>query len=365
MALNCRAGRRQPRQLSGVKRTSQFGRTAAANDPNRTFGRLLPRPLTPQGVNPYDLTVIRGETGALAPAVSYGTRAKARTRQRLRRRRRIRPEVCGLLGDGLDCALLRCQSIINVVGAGAAFIALGVSAQPADANHPYGHHKAEYFSAVFEGALVLAAAVSIFRSAYFGFLTPKPLDAPFIGLAINAGASFINLLWAWFLLMWGRRWRSPALVADGRHVLTDVLTSVGVIVGVALVSMTGWLVLDPAVAVLVGINILWSGYQMVRKGAGGLMDEAPPPEMVDRIKELIGQHAIGAIEAHDVRMRHAGRMTFIEFHLVVPGDTRVAEAHEICDRIETALKDDMEGEALITIHVEPEVKAKLSGVPVL
>jgi len=110
---------------------------------------------------------------------------------------------------------------------------------------------------------------------------------------------------------------------------------------------------------------LWSGYAMVRAGAGGLMDEAPPPEIVARIKELIGQHAAGAIEAHDVRTRHAGRMTFVEFHLVVPGDIRVAEAHEICDRIEAALIADMDGEALITIHVEPEAKAKLSGVPVL
>jgi cation diffusion facilitator family transporter len=257
------------------------------------------------------------------------------------------------------------ESIINVVAAGAAFFAIGFSAQPADSNHPYGHHKAEYFSAVFEGGLVVAAALSIFHSAYLGFLAPKALDAPFVGLAINAGASLINGVWAWLLLLWGRRWRSPALVADGRHVLADVFTSAGVIVGVALVSVTGWLVLDPIVAALVGVNILWSGYMMVRAGAGGLMDEAPPPEMVARIKELIGQHAAGAIEAHDVRTRHAGRMTFIEFHLVVPGDIRVADAHEICDRIEKALKSDMGGEAHITIHVEPEAHAKHSGVPVL
>ena len=139
----------------------------------------------------------------------------------------------------------------------------------------------------------------------------------------------------------------------------------GVIAGVAVVAVTGWLVLDPIVAVLIGVNILWSGYTMVRAGTAGLMDEAPPPEMVARIKGLIGQHAAGAIEAHDVRTRHAGRMTFVEFHLVVPGDIRVAEAHEICDRIEAALKADMNGEALITIHVEPQDKAKLAGVPVL
>jgi len=154
-------------------------------------------------------------------------------------------------------------------------------------------------------------------------------------------------------------------VADGRHVLTDVVTSAGVIVGVAVVAVTGWLVLDPIVAVLIGINILWSGYTMVRAGTAGLMDEAPPLEMVARIKELIGQHAAGAIEAHDVRTRHAGRMTFVEFHLVVPGNISVAEAHEICDRIEAALKADLDRHAIITIHVEPEAKAKLSGVPVL
>jgi cation diffusion facilitator family transporter len=257
------------------------------------------------------------------------------------------------------------ESIINVVAAGAAFVALGVSARPPDSNHPYGHHKAEYFSAVFEGGLVVVAALSISHSAYLGILAPKPLDAPFVGIAINAAASLINGVWAWLLLFWGRRWRSPALAADGQHIFTDVITSTGVIIGVGLVSVTGWLVLDPIVAALVGVNILWSGYTMVREGAAGLMDEAPPPEMVARIKELIGQHAAGAIEAHDVRTRHAGRMTFIEFHLVVPGDIRVAEAHEICDRIEAALKTDMDGDALITIHIEPEAKAKLSGVPVL
>jgi cation diffusion facilitator family transporter len=158
------------------------------------------------------------------------------------------------------------ESTINVMAAAAAFVALGVAARPADFNHPYGHQKAEYFSAVFEGGLVVGAALSIFHSAYLGFLALKPLDAPFVGLAINAGASLINGVWAWLLLFWGRRWRSPALVADGRHVLTDVVTSAGVIVGVALVSVTGWLVLDPIVAVLVGVNILWSGYTMVRAG---------------------------------------------------------------------------------------------------
>lgn len=257
------------------------------------------------------------------------------------------------------------ESTINVVAAGAAFVALRVSAQPADANHPYGHHKAEYFSAVFEGVLVVLAALSILRSAYLGFLNPKPLDAPYLGLAVNAAASVINAGWGWTLLRWGEAWRSPALVADGRHVLTDVWTSVGVLVGVALVATTGWLALDPIIAALVAVNVLWSGYTMVRDATGGLMDEAPSSAVVARIKGLISEHAEGALEAHDVRTRHAGRMTFVDFHLVVPGDMRVVEAHDICDRIEAALQSEMPGTAAITIHVEPEHKAKHSGVVVL
>lgn len=257
------------------------------------------------------------------------------------------------------------ESTINVVAAGAAFIALRVSSRPADANHPYGHHKAEYFSAVFEGVLVVLAALSILNEAYRGFLAPRPIDAPILGLAINAVATVVNAVWGWTLLRWGRTWRSPALVADGRHILTDVWTSGGVLVGIALVALTGWAVLDPALAALVALNILWSGWGMVREATGGLMDEAPAAEIVTRLKSCIGQHAAGAIEAHDVRIRHAGRMTFVDFHLIVSGDMRVTDAHDICDRIESALKAEIDGEAVITIHVEPEHKAKHSGVLVL
>jgi cation diffusion facilitator family transporter len=179
---------------------------------------------------------------------------------------------------------------------------------------------------------------------------------------VNALAGVINGIWAWLLLLWGRRWRSPALVAAGRHLVTDVFTSGGVLVGAALVPVTGWLVLDSVVAGLVALNIFWSGFA---RPTGGLMEKALPPDMLAHIKNVIGQHAAAAIEAHDVRTRSSGRMTFIELHLVVPGDIRVAEAHEICDRVQTALKADMGGNTVITIHVEPEVKAKLSGVPVL
>jgi cation diffusion facilitator family transporter len=256
------------------------------------------------------------------------------------------------------------ESVVNVVAAAAALLALRVSAQPADANHPYGHHKAEYFSAVLEGVLIVLAALSILRAAWLGYHDPRPLDAPALGLAVNAVASAVNGVWSWFLISRGRRWRSPALVADGHHLRADVVTSVGVLAGVGLVALTGWLVLDPLLAALVALNILWSGWRMVRESVGGLMDEAASPDVLARIRALIAEYAEGALEAHDLRTRHAGRKTFIDFHLVVPADMRVAEAHEICDRIEAALKQDVEG-AVIIIHVEPEEKAKHKGVVVL
>ena len=256
------------------------------------------------------------------------------------------------------------ESVINVVAAGAALAALWVSARPADANHPYGHHKAEYFSAVLEGVLIVLAALAILRAAWAGYLAPKPLDAPLAGLAVSALATAVNGLWCWFLLGRGRRWRSPALVADGRHLLADVVSSAGVLAGVGLVAATGWLALDSLLAALVALNILWSGWRLVRQSVGGLMDEAAGPEVLARIRAAIADRADGALEAHDLRTRHAGRSTFVDFHLVVPGEMRVAEAHAICDRIEAALRADVEG-AVVTIHVEPEAKAKHKGIVVL
>ena len=256
------------------------------------------------------------------------------------------------------------ESIINVVAAACAFLAVRVAAQPADAEHPYGHHKAEYFSAVVEGALVIVAALLILREAYFGILDPRPLDAPALGLAVNGIATAINGLWAVLLFRRGRVLRSPALLADARHVLADVVTSAGVLVGVGLVLVTGALVLDPVVAGLVALNILWSGWTMVRDSVNGLMDQAASPEMIVRIRALISHHGEGALEAHDVRTRHAGSATFIDFHLVVPGEMTVSESHAICDRLEDVIEREIEG-AVVVIHVEPGDKAKQRGVPVI
>jgi cation diffusion facilitator family transporter len=242
------------------------------------------------------------------------------------------------------------ESIVNLITALVALYAIHVSAQPADRRHQFGHHKAEYFSAVIEGVLIVVAALLIFHQAYDAYLHPRALNEPVRGLAINGVATAINAGWSYFLLTWGRRQRSPALVGDGWHLMTDVATSVGVIGGLLLAMQTGWHVLDPALAALVGANILWAGWRLVRESVSGLMDEAVTAEV--------------AIEAHDVKTRMAGRATFIEFHLVVPGNMTVAASHRICDRIEQALQAAVL-DAQVLIHVEPEEEAKQTGVPVV
>ncbi len=262
-----------------------------------------------------------------------------------------------LLSDALE-------STVNVATAVAALIAIRVAAKPADRGHPYGHHKAEFFSAVLEGVMIIVAALLILREAWHGFQNPRMLDAPLEGLLVNGLASVLNALWCWVLISRGGRLKSPALVADGRHLLSDVISSVGVVAGVTLAVVTGWAVLDPALAALVALNILWSGWKVMASSLSGLMDEAVSEDTLAEIRATISDTAIGAIEAHDLRTRHAGPRTFIDFHLVVDGQTTVDAAHDICDHIEQALKRKLPG-AFITIHVEPEHKAKHSGVVVI
>jgi cation diffusion facilitator family transporter len=187
---------------------------------------------------------------------------------------------------------------------------------------------------------------------------------PIVGIVLNAIATVVNALWAMVLRRRGEALRSPALAADGQHLMADVVTSAGILLGVVLVVILGVQSLDPLIAAVTAIYILISASLVVYASVGGLMDAAPPPAIVDRIRAVVGQTAEGAIEAHDLRTRHAGRLTFLEFHLVVPGAMTVAEAHEICDRIEAALRAEMEG-LHITIHVEPEAKAKHRGVTVV
>ncbi|MCH9806492.1 MAG: cation diffusion facilitator family transporter [Alphaproteobacteria bacterium] len=249
------------------------------------------------------------------------------------------------------------ESIVNVAAGIAAWAAIRVANKPADREHPYGHHKAELLSAVFEGALIIVAALFIVLEASHAILHPRTIEQPVIGLMINGIATAINAGWSMFLIRKGTDWRSPALTADGWHLMTDVWTSVGVFVGIVLVVLTGWTILDPILALLVAANILFMGYRIVSQSVSALMDEAPPEDVQQRIHQAIVRSGDGAIEAHDIRTRHAGRATFIEFHLVVPGDMTVAAAHDICDRLEAELEAEIEGSDVI-IHIEPEEKAK-------
>ncbi|GAA0501044.1 cation diffusion facilitator family transporter [Deinococcus depolymerans] len=260
------------------------------------------------------------------------------------------------------------ESIINVAAAVAALMALRVAARPADANHPYGHTKAEYFSAVAEGVLIVLAAAAIVREALPALLNPVAAGGQvglgLAGLGVNLGAGLLNAVWASVLLRQGRALRSPALLADGRHIFSDVVTSVGVLLGVLAARLTGLAWLDPLLAILVALNILWSGWLLVRESVGGLMDAAVDPETEAKIRQAMSLHGQGALEMHDLRTRHAGSVTFIEFHMVVPGDMTVQEAHSICDRLEDAIRAETP-QCSISIHVEPQEKAKHHGVLVL
>jgi cation diffusion facilitator family transporter len=253
------------------------------------------------------------------------------------------------------------ESTVNVIAALAAFVAVGYAQKPADTGHPYGHHKAEYFSAVLEGVLIVVAALLIVHEAIGGLISPNRIEAPTLGLAINGGAALINGAWAYVLIRAGRRYRSPALSADGHHILSDVITSAGVIIGLVLAIMFDQPRLDPLLALIVAINVLWQGWKVIASSVDGLMDRAVDSVDSKRIHDIIKAHADGAIEAHDIRTRLAGRASFVEFHLVVDGQMTVEQSHAICDRLEAALMAEVDGVRVI-IHVEPGHKAKDEGV---
>jgi cation diffusion facilitator family transporter len=251
-----------------------------------------------------------------------------------------------LLSDGLE-------SIVNVVASIVAFVVIGYAAKPADAGHPFGHYKAEYFSAVVEGVLIVVAALVIVVEAIPAVLAPRLPDAPALGLAINLLAGVINAVWAAMLIRAGRAYRSPALSADGHHILSDVVTSVGVLVGLLLAIATGYAVLDPLLAVLVAGNILYQGWKVIARSVDGLMDRAVLPEEEEAIKQAIAASATGSLGVHDLKTRQAGPAIFVDFHMVVPAAMPVGEAHDICDRLEDAIRKVNPG-AKIAIHVEPE-----------
>ena len=250
------------------------------------------------------------------------------------------------------------ESIVNVIAAGAALWAISVSHKPADRDHQFGHHKAEYFSAVLEGVLIVVAALLIIAEVWRAFQNPTPLEQAWEGLAVNGLAAVINGAWAAVLIRVGRRGRSPALKADGRHIMPDVVTSVGVIAGLVGAVLTGWHLLDPLLALIVALNILWQGWKVIGSSLDGLMDKAVPVEETMHIRDVISAHSNGALEVHDLKTRIAGRATFIEFHMVVDAAMTVGDSHAICDRVEEALKAEIPS-VRVVIHVEPDDEAKL------
>jgi len=268
--------------------------------------------------------------------------------------------VTGSVGLMSDAA----ETVVNVIASVITLLAVRFADLPADENHPYGHVKIEFFAAIIEGVMIVVAAAMIAMQAYESYRHPQPLGDLQRGLALNAVSTVLNFGWASLLLRKGRKFRSASLQADGHHLMADVITSVAVFCGVGLVLATGREWLDPAVALLAAVFVLRSGVKVIGGSVGGLMDAAPSPDIVERIRAIVSTQAEGAIEAHDLRTRHAGRLVFLEFHLVVPAAMAVVDAHAICDRIEAALKAEMHG-MMITIHVEPEGKAKHQGVIVL
>ena len=250
------------------------------------------------------------------------------------------------------------ESIVNVITAAAALWAIRVSHKPADQGHPFGHHKAEYFSAVLEGVLIVVAALLIIAQVWNSLRNPMAMEQPWEGLAVNGGAAVVNAAWATFLIRFGAKAKSPALEADGRHIMTDVVTSAGVIAGLVAAVLTGWHLLDPLLALLVALNILYQGWKVTGESLNGLMDRGVDTEEHMHIRDVISANSKGALEVHDLKTRIAGRATFIEFHMVVAADMTVGESHVICDRIEDALKAEIPS-VRVTIHVEPEDEAKL------
>lgn len=255
------------------------------------------------------------------------------------------------------------ESIVNVIAAVAAFWAISVSHKPADHDHQFGHHKAEYFSAVLEGVLIVVAALLIIAEVWRSWQNPAPLEQAWSGLGVNGLAAAINAAWALLLIRTGRREKSPALEADGHHIMTDVVTSVGVIAGLVGAVLTGWQFLDPLLALIVALNILWQGWKVIGSSLGALMDKAVPLEENIRIRDIISSNSSGALEVHDLKTRIAGRATFIEFHMVVDAGMTVGQSHAICDRIERALEQEI-ASVRVVIHVEPDDELKLpKGTP--
>ena len=252
----------------------------------------------------------------------------------------------GLLSDAIE-------SLVNLAGAVMALTMLTIAARPADEGHVYGHSKAEYFSSVTEGILILGAAIGIMTTAIQRLVDPRPLEQLGIGLAVSVVASLINFVVSRILLSEGKKRHSITLEADAHHLMTDVWTSVGVIGGVAIAGFTGWGILDPLVAILVALNIVWTGFQLIRRSVSGLMDEALPEADLQIIRDVMDKYRGKGVNFHALRTRQAAARRFMSVHVLVPGETTVHDAHHIVEDFERDIRKALGGVVTVFTHLEP------------
>jgi cation diffusion facilitator family transporter len=250
----------------------------------------------------------------------------------------------GLLSDALE-------SFVNLAGAAMALAMLNLAAKPADEEHAYGHTKAEYFSSGVEGALIVITALSIALAAIQRWQHPRPISDIGLGLSIAVAASVVNLLVALVIRRAAARFESIVLDADAQHLMTDVWTSVGVVIGVGAVGLTGWQALDPAVAVLVAVNILAAGVQIVRKSALGLLDTALPAAEITQLRAVLDRYQSGGVQYHALRTRQSGSRRFVSLHVLVPGQWSVDRGHHLLEKIEADLRGALPNVAVFT-HLE-------------
>jgi cation diffusion facilitator family transporter len=251
----------------------------------------------------------------------------------------------GLLSDAIE-------GTINLVGATVALAMISVAARPPDEDHAFGYTKAEYFASGLEGTLILIAAVAIGYAAVDRLITPRAIEQVGAGLAVSAAASLINYMVARRLFQAGHHYRSIALEADARHLMTDVWTSAGVIVGVAAVWLTGWARLDPLIALAVAANIVWSGYRLMRRSVHGLLDRALPPEKMQALAGALERYRARGIDFHALRTRQAGARSFVTLHVLVPADWTVAQGHDLAHDVEQDIRVKLP-DAIVMTHVEP------------
>ena len=251
----------------------------------------------------------------------------------------------GLLSDALE-------SVVNLVAALIALAMLTVASRPPDEMHAFGYSKAEFFSSGFEGALILLAAASIVWTAVPRLITPRPLEQVGIGLAVSVLAALLNYAVARVLLDAGHKYRSITLEADARHLMTDVWTSAGVVVGVGIVFFTGLLRLDPIIALIVAVNILWTGVKLLRRSVLGLLDRTLPAAEQQAIKQVLSRYERDGIHCHALRTRYAGSRSFISFHVLVPGEWSVQRGHDLLEEVEREIRAAVPGATVFT-HLEP------------